>query len=85
MSDSTDAYLETCYPGRKPKPKFKAGQVVMFRRERMTNAREVVTGSGTIRRVFRAYGNVPTNYEVENFPHGVLFEDELRELPERKP
>ena len=84
MNDSIDAYLKICYPGRKPKPKFKVGQIVMFRRERLTTGRKVVTGSGTIRRVFRAYGNVPANYEMENFPRGVLFEDELRELPKSK-
>lgn len=74
---SIRAYLKASYPGRKPKPLFKLGQKVSFRRQWMRNLKDA-KGRGVITRVFAAYGNVPTNYEVTGFRAGVLFEDELR-------
>ena len=74
-----EKYLKVTYPGEKAKPKFKVGQVVRFTSNDLRGKNGVTTrGKGTITRVFAAYGNMPTNYEVSTFSKGVLFEYELK-------
>lgn len=60
------------------KPKFKKGQRVRWARKTLTIPRHWIRGTGRIAKVYAAYGPVPTNYWVEGFPRGVLFEDELK-------
>ena len=62
----------------KAKPKFRVGQKVRYRSSQLCWPRRYRTGTGKITRVYPKFGNVPTNYEVNSFTSGVLFEDELR-------